>query len=219
MKRNCTEEEVLVDYLEGRLSIRERWEVERHLAECDACLEEAVVNREFIQSVTLHKLDPVPDHVMRRAVEAVMALKDNSLLERVSEQISLLVSRCSKVFSESWPRRGLSLAPVRGSKTVIADDLILLKKSFSDLDVEIEIEKIDQQKASILVKLSKDDLPAKPIRVTLFKNGREISSYLFTGLTALFEDIPFGHYTLVFSRDGQRVGEYPFEIKETRHGG
>ena len=219
MKRNHTEEEVLVDYLEGRLSNRERWEVERHLAECDACLEEAVVTRKFIQSVTLHKLDPVPEQVTRRAVEAVMALKDNSLLERASEQISLLVSRWSKVLAESLPRRGPSLAPVRGSKTVIADDLILLKKSFSDLDVEIEIEKIDQQKASILVKLSKDDLPAKPIRVTLFKNGREISSYLFTGLTALFEDIPFGHYTLVFSRDGQRVGEYPFEIKETRHGG
>lgn len=219
MKRNCTEEEVLVDYLEGRLSKRERWEVERHLTECDACLEEAVITKEIIQTVTPHKLDAVPENVTRRTVEAVMALKHKSLLERASEQISLLVSRWSKVLTESLPRRGPSLAPVRGSKIVISDDLILLNKSFSDLAVEIEIEKLDQQRASILVKLSKDYLPAKPIRVTLFRDGREISSYLFTGFTALFEDISFGHYTLVFSRDGQRVGEYPFEIKETRHGG
>lgn len=218
MHKKCTEEEVLLDYLEGRLSERKRLAVERHLAGCDACLEEAVVMRELNQSAKLYDLDPVPERVTRRAIEALRAIKSDSLFERVSGYVRLMGSRWSNALDKSWSWRRPSLAPVRGTKTVVAEDLILLKKSFSDLDVEIEIEKIDQDKASILIKLSRDGLPAKPVRVTLFKNGREVSSYLFTGVTALFEDIAFGHYTLVFSRDGESVGEYPFEIKETRHG-
>ena len=218
MHKKCTEEEVLLDYLQGRLSKRQRLAVEQHLAGCDACLEEAVVMRQLSQSDRLHDLDPVPERVTRRAIEAARAMKNDSLFERVSGYVRLMVSRWSNALTESWSWKRPSLAPVRGTKTVVAEDLILLKKSFSDLDVEIEIEKTDQDKASILVKLSRDGLPAKLLRVTLFKNGREVSSCLFTAVTALFEDIAFGHYTLVFSRDGESIGEYPFEIKETRHG-
>jgi hypothetical protein len=207
-----------MDYLEGRLSKRERRKVEAHLAGCDACLEDAVVMRKLVQDTKLHSLNPVPEHVTKRAIETVKALKDDSFLERVSQYLNILVSRWSKALTELLPWRRPNLAPVRGSKTVIAEDLILLNKSFSDLDAEIEIEKIGQDRASILVKLSRDDLPEKPIRVTLFRNGREVTSYLFTGSAVLFEGIPFGRYALIFTRDGLEVGEYPFEIKETRHG-
>jgi len=54
--------------------------------------------------------------------------------------------------------------------------------------------------------------------VTLFKNGREVASYPFNRSTAFFEDMPFARYVLVFTRKGLKAGEYPFEIKETRHG-
>jgi hypothetical protein len=59
---------------------------------------------------------------------------------------------------------------------------------------------------------------ANPIRVTLLKNKREVSSYLTNGSNAVFEDMPFDHYLLLFTRNGAKVGEYLFEIKESRNG-
>ena len=218
MRTKCIRDEILMDYLEDRLSHKERSRIERHLANCDTCLEEAAVTGEMIQGTRDFELDTVPEDVTRRAMVAVRAIGDNSLLDRVSIYVSLLASKLSDTFAGFWPWKNPGLAPVRGSKTVIAEDLILLRKSFSDLEAEIEIEKRDQDKASIRVMLLRDDIPAKPIRVTLFKNGREIASYPFNRSTAFFEDIPFGRYVLVFTRKGVKAGEYPFEIKETRHG-
>jgi hypothetical protein len=56
------------------------------------------------------------------------------------------------------------------------------------------------------------------LRATLHQNGREVSSHLLATPEICFEDIPFGSYTLIFARAGEKVGEYPFELKEHRHG-
>jgi len=218
MRTKCVKEEVLMDYLEGRLSEKERSKSERHIANCETCLEEVVVAGEMIRGNSYFELDTVPADVTRRAIEAVRAIRDNSLLNRVSIVVSQLVSKLSGIVTGLWPWKSPGLAPVRGTKTVIAEDLILLRKSFSDLDAEIEIEKKGRNMAYIRVLLARDDTPEKPIRITLFKNGREVVSCPSTRSAALFEDIPFGHYELVFTRKGVKAGEYPFEIKETRHG-
>jgi hypothetical protein len=217
MRANCEKEEILMDYLEDRLTEKQRSNVERHIANCDACLEEVVVIGEMIRGTRYFELDTVPEDVTSRAMVAVRAIRDNSLLDKVSIYMSLLVSKLSDTFAGFWPWKNPGLAPVRGSKTLIAEDLILLRKSFSDLDAEIEIEKKGQDMASIRVTLSRDDIPEKAIRITLFKNGREVASYPSTRSAALFEDMPFGHYLLVFTRKGVKAGEYSFEIKETRH--
>ena len=218
MRANCDKEEMLIDYVEDRLTEKQRSKVERHLANCDACLEEVVVTGEMIRGIRYFELDTVPEDVTRRAIEAVRAINDKSLVDKVSIYVNLLASKLSDTLAGFLPWKNPGLAPVRGSKTVIAEDLILLKKSFSDLDAEIEIEKKGQDIASIRVMLSRDDIPEKPIRITLFTNGRELASYPLTRCAALFEDIPFGRYVLVFTRKGVKAGEYPFEIKETRCG-
>jgi len=218
MRTKCVRDEVLMDYLEGRLSYKGRSKVERHLATCDTCLEEVVVTGEMIRGTRDFELETVPEDVTRRAMVAVRAIGDNSLLDKVSIYVSLLDSKLSDAFAGFWPWKNPGLAPVRGSKTLIAKDLILLRKSFADLEAEIEIEKKGKDKVSIRVMLLRDDIPAKPIRVTLFKNGREVASYPFNRSTALFEDMPFECYVLVFTRRGVKAGEYSFEVKETRHG-
>ena len=86
------------------------------------------------------------------------------------------------------------------------------------MDVEIQIEKRDQDKTSIRVMLLKDNAPKKPIRVTLLKMEREVASFPLNRSAKFFEEIPFGHYMLVFTRKGIKAGEYSFEIKETRYG-
>ena len=49
MRRECISEETLMDYIEGRLSEKERSKTEQHLAGCDICLEELSVAGKMIR--------------------------------------------------------------------------------------------------------------------------------------------------------------------------
>ena len=218
MKKHCTKEELLVDYFEGRLSERERLKTEQHLSECDSCLGELVVAEKFEDVTFSLGLEPAPEPVTLRAIELVAELSRKSLFERISACVKPVVDKGGTVLMKLWPKANTGLAPVRGSKTVLAGDLILLRKSFSDFEAHIEIEKTSEAQASIVIRLPEVDETGNPIRATLLKNGREMSSSLCAGQPAAFEGVHFGRYTLVFSRNGMKVGEYAFILKETPHG-
>jgi hypothetical protein len=115
-------------------------------------------------------------------------------------------------------RAGLELAPIRGSKTRLGKDLIHLSKTFKDLEVEIDIEKTGEDKANIRVALPASQKDEKTVRATLKRGDREVSSSLLNKAYVLFEDVPFGHYNLSFSREGVELGVYSFEIRENHHG-
>jgi hypothetical protein len=218
MKTQCTKEECLMDYLEGRLSERERLRIEQHLSACDSCVEELVIAEKLGDMTFSPGSEPVPEQLTLRAVELVSELNRKSLFERISASVKPVVDKGRTVFMKPWPKINTSLAPVRGSKTVLAGDLILLRKSFSDFEAHIEIENTSEDLASIVVRLPDVDETGNPIRATLLKNDREMSSFLCVGQPAIFEGVHFGRYTLVFSRNGMKVGEYAFILKETSHG-
>jgi putative zinc finger protein len=214
----CLKDETFMDYLEDRLSERERSRVEEHLSECDACLEELVVARGVVRSGNLDQFDPVPKKVTERAIKTVKALEDRPVLAKFSKMLKHRFSEWTGSFSGLWTGYDLSLATVRGSKKIVSDDLIFIRKSFAGFDAEIEIEKIGPDKANIRVMVKEKGRKGPPIRISLFKKERELSSYLGNVSGVLFEDILFGHYILTFTRDGSKIGEYMFEIKESRHG-
>jgi hypothetical protein len=67
--------------------------------------------------------------------------------------------------------------------------------------------------------LFKDRENGNGIRVTLMKNRREMSSILTdSNGHVIFDGIPYGHYSLVLIKDGVKLGEYLFEIKESENG-
>jgi hypothetical protein len=90
---------------------------------------------------------------------------------------------------------------------------------FKGIQTEIEIEKTGSNRAHIRVKLHEAGKQPEGVRVTLKAGEREIASYPFDGGYVLFEDIPFGHYSISLDKDGFQFGTYLFEIKETLHGG
>jgi len=166
---------------------------------------------------SLAKFDPVSEEVTKKAIKAVQESRQRSLPEELSRFINKTKVELNRLMHQTLPIQGFSLAPVRGKRTVVSDDLICIKKSFSGFDAEIEIEKTGESKARIEV-MVKGRVADNPIRVSLFRSERELFSYLTNGTNALFEDIPFAEYVLTFTRDGSKIGEYLFEIKESRHG-
>jgi hypothetical protein len=219
MRPQCIGEEMLMDYVEGRLPERQRSRVERHLVGCERCLEEAALVWQMLHAKELVEMEPVPETVTNRAVEGVGRLRSETIMEKIVGNAGPKLGSWAEKLSAMMASRAPGLVVVRGSKTVIGDDLILLKKSFVNLDVDMEIEKKRGDQASIRVMLSRNSIPDETVRVTLFSEARELSSYLLEGAGAVFDDIPFGRYMFVFSRNGKRVGEYPFELKEMRNDG
>ena len=194
--------------------------MEKHLSDCTICLEELVIANSLFQGGDLPQLDAVPAEVTETAVRLVQDLDStvsDSLSEKFERAIKTLPTRISDFLNhKTWAE--LQTQPIRGSKTIVAKDLVLLKKTFRDMETEIEIEKMGANMAHIRVKLLLDDKTSQTIRVTLKKGGREIASHLAEGAQVLFEDIPFGHYSLTFARDGITLGICQFEIKETNGG-
>jgi hypothetical protein len=213
----CLKKEEIVDYLEDRLTDDDRTRAERHLSECDACLEELMVFNGIVRSGVLSEFDPVPEEVTQEAINSIRVAEDYPSSEKLLKVFKKWISKYSDLFANFFSWRNMRLSPIRGSRRVVSEDLVLIRKPFADFNAEIEIEKTGHGRARIDVMVTEKNR-ANPIRVTLLKNKREVSSYLTNGSNAVFEDMPFDHYLLLFTRNGAKVGEYLFEIKESRNG-
>jgi hypothetical protein len=220
MKKPCFNEEMLADYLEVRLTDAKRAEIESHIADCDSCLEDFTVAAPLVRGGDHPDLDPVPDRVTEAAIRVLNKRNASQFVAPTKKVQRSIKDICSVIFKsltpEPWGEP--ELVPIRSSKKVVSKGLIHLKKTFKNVDAEIEIEKTSAFKALIRVKLTQNNGQHKGIRVTLKREHREISSQLFNGSTILFEDIPFGLYQLTFNRKDVILGEYVFEIKESVNG-
>jgi len=206
------------------VSEKERSKIEQHCNECDTCFEVLVLAGKMVKSgdafeQTQAELDPVPENITRQATKKVKGLRHNSSVNSaarsVAPQLSKLLNKCTDKLEELFQLRTPAIATVRGGKSIIAEDHIQIKKVFSDLTTQIEFEKTEHNQFLVRIIPINSDLLVKKIRVTLFRKEREVSSSLMGKEAVIFDKIPFGHYTLIFTRSGEKLGEYPFEIKGT----
>ena len=214
----CPNEEKLADYLEGRLSNNEKTGIEDHISECEICLEELVTLKTLLHEENQPELETVPGTVIQSTVRLVTgrdSTQRTKLWENLTRSVRGLYQRLSDLFT-SMQLGDLAYGTIRGSHKDVKDDLIRIIKTFKDLKTEIEIEKTDDDKAHIRIKLLKKPR-GESVRITLKRGEREISSDLLTNKDyALFEDLPFGSYNLVLMQEGTELGSYPFKITNTQ---
>jgi hypothetical protein len=212
-KRSCPDEEIIADYLEGRLSPARKESLDAHLSECELCLEEFMVAGKALKDTA--ESPAVSSGVTEAAVRLVTKQPAGVAEKGLKESIAAYAERISNYFRYCFPWR-LQQGTIRSSKTATAPDLVIVRKVFKKIEAEIEIEKTGAEKAHIRVKFAGGE--KNGIRVTLKKGEREISSQLLSAGYALFEDIPFSRYEVVFSTNGTELGTCAIEIKESRHG-
>lgn len=214
----CIDSETLADYLEGRLQDQARDRVDLHLSECNRCLEDLLLTRRVFHQRSGECLQAVPPEVTNRPIVQLDQIQKGNWYD-------LMMGRF-KVFSLKWSRLlhhiGFpltdALAPVRGKRVNLSDDVVLLSHSFTGMDAEIEIEKIDSRSANLKVSISTAYVSNTPVRVSLLCNEREVASYLINPSGVYFESVPFGRYSLVYTRKGANVGQYDFTIKAPENG-
>ena len=219
MKKSCSDEEMLAEYLEGQLPEEDRFIMEKHLSECRICLEEIIVANNLIRHKERLELEFVPAKVTESAVR--LAIGRNSMfsgiltnkLEGTFKNIGLKIADVFRLY----PWEKYRPAPIRSSKRIMSENFVSMGVSFKNIKTEIEIEKTEADKANIRVILPRTNKPIKSIRITLEKGNREVTSYLLDGDYVLFEDIPFDRYSISLAENGVKRGTYIFEITGNRH--
>ena len=215
MRKSHPSEEMLADYLEGRLPDEDRGKMDAHFSVCKSCLDELIAGGDLLRNRDRVELKSVPSRVTEAAIDLVTRRGARSYVfpsAGLKRTLRGLLTRLRLPVFGDW-----ALSPIRGTKTVVSEDLIHLRKTFKDMVTEIQIEKTGDDKAHIRVNLVGDP-HITGVRVTLKRGEREVSSYPLGVGYVLFEDIPFGHYGLLFTKDGEVLGKYHFEIKGSNHG-
>ncbi len=162
-----------------------------------------------------------PSHrqlLTKRVIGGLDRLDEGSLLDKLAGRARALSLQWQRFLEQNGKLGFAALAPIRGNKTLVADDLVLLQKTFSDLETEISVEKIDHQLANVSVAIRKANPEKTPVRVSLMADDREVASYLMDKGDAHFESVTFGHYALMFTHNSTLIGRYSFQIKETGNG-
>ena len=218
---SCPDEIRLAEYLEGRLSEKDRSRIEEHLSVCQICLEGIVVTHGLIRRKGEFELEPVPAEVVESAVRLITGwnyIFFGWLINEFEESVKNLGSRIANgLCLRPWAR--WHPASIRSLKRVASENLVSISVPYKGVKTEIEIEKTKSGKANIRVIFPKDYKPEKSVRITLKKGDREVASYLLDGDYVLFEDINFDYYGISLTEDVVTLGTYSFEIKENRHDG
>lgn len=217
MKNMCLSDEYLIDFLEGRLTSNQRGQVEFHLSCCDQCLEYTYTYKSIGSAVFTSNASIAPSALTKRVIKKISRLNKGNLLDRLAGRGKAIILQWKRRLEQHKRLGFASLAPIRGNKTQLADGLVLLQQTFSDIETEISVEKIDHHLANIIVSIGKANPEKVPVRVTLMSEGREVASYLIEKGDAQFESVEFGHYALLFTSNGTLIGRYYFQIKESGH--
>lgn len=219
MKSLCPSEEFLADYIEGRLPERKRLQLEVHLVDCETCIQELIVSHHLIIGEPQAGIEDVPSGVTAAVVSRLKSLPSatsSSLRQKFHELLDHFHEMASE-FLSLFRGGGRHLILLRGFQKTVSKDSIRRTKSFKDLKIELEVERTGKRNACIRIRLLNNIEELKGIRITLRQDkDREVASKLFDGYQVIFEDTPFGRYSLVFSRDGQKIGTYRFVTRETR---
>ena len=211
-KTACPNDEILMDFLEHRLTGKSLQEVEHHLAHCTDCREQVAVCSELLSTNIDDNTMPVPQSVTQRAVDTVLGLENRSLLQKLTHGARRQIARGTAVMERlTWQPVPAAVA-LRGETKTPSPEVIRRKKKFGDLSVVIEIEKSGIDQAMIRVTGRSLQADILPLRVALFNQDREMASALLGDAPVIFEEIPFGIYELAFVKQNKVLGQYTFEI-------
>ena len=213
-KVGCPDDEALGTYLTGNLSDNAKSELEAHLADCAACLDDLSTAYRTAHGA---ETDVAPQSIVDRALALVPAAPRepdvfDMIIELVRDSLELVTTSGELVPAQAP-------AGIRG-KGKLADAAILqVEKGLGKFRVAVEVERVEGELCQIAVRVkAKKGLDSDGLRMSLLSGGRERASYLARQGTAIFERVPPGDYRLAISEAGIPLGSVRLVLKEGRHG-
>ena len=216
-RENCPEDKLLASYVDGLLKGPDNEQIERHLSECNDCLELILLHKKVCDDEIHETVLDAPQEWIERAVN-LHPLKEKDATESLFDIVLKFAKETIEVIKnpgnlpisyETCP------VPVRGEKEKLSTNIVTLGKTFSNIKTEIEIEKVDEGFVNIrvAVKSIKSDLPLKGLRISLLNPSQEVASCMIEDGEVCFEDIRLGEYFVNLNRLGDSIGQISLSLK------
>jgi len=211
MAQEHPNEEILVCFLEDKLSQEDKLSIEKHLVSCNACAEYVAVQLK-IQPVLAKE---VPDILLERTSKLVISEVSYSLLEiflRLKEKAIEIIQTSGDVLVG----QELVPAPVLRSRQIkdFSEEVVILK-DFQKFRIEAKL-KNNSAKSFNLTLLIRDKESQKlvpDLRITLLKGDLELESYASESASVSFCDILPGVYTIEVAAKGEKVAVVQIKVK------
>lgn len=191
----CLSDEVIASYVEGKLPLAEKENIDRHVSLCPLCRQLLAAQSYVALRQKEEGLAQVPLDITRRAKDLVPDVLASNILQIAVE--------FSKQVLEVIKTNGMIIASpqlaLRNGKAAEAK-LLFIRKELGCLQVEAEISQQDDDLNTVIVKLKQDGRLVQDARITLLKENQEIESYISLNGEAVFSDLPQGYYRIEISR-------------------
>lgn len=213
-KVGCPDDEALGTYLTGNLSDNAKSELEAHLADCAACLDDLSTAYRAAHGA---ETDVAPQSIVDRALALVPAAPREpdvfDLIVNLVRDSLELVTTSGELIPAQAP------IGIRG-KGELADAAILqVEKVLGKFRVVVEVERVEGELCQIAVRVkAKKGFDSDGLRLSLVSGSREQASYLARDGGAIFERNPPGDYRLVIYKAGASLGTVRLKIAEGHHG-
>jgi hypothetical protein len=199
------DDEAFSCYCDGALGEDEARLFKQHILVCKACSQKLGMS---IESVELKGESQVPQGVLSRAHSLLDQEQRNLLLEvalKVKEKIIEVISTTGEVLVG----QELVAAPLLRSRNIKDfKDEVTIFKDFKDIVVELKIENKGARyfDMTVVAKKKNDHKLIKDLRVTLFRETKELESYIASAGLVTFEHVRLGSYRVEISDiDTKRV--------------
>jgi hypothetical protein len=212
-RAGCPDEETLASYLADVLTPSMGEEVETHLAQCAACLDDLSA---AYSSMRGDEKETVPEALIAKA----MALIPQAAQEGFFDMVVRLARGSLELVSTTGQLVEVpGLAGIRGKLESPGTTILQVEKEMGRFKVAVEVEPVEDELCQLAVTVRGGGaLPADSIRLSLLAGGREQASYLARQGTAIFDRIPPGDYRLAISEANAALGSIRLTIKEGHHG-
>ena len=205
------DEETMVCFIEGRLSIKETGLIKQHLVNCQYCAEA------FITQLKLEVTDKlkVPEELIAQVKNLAQKNYSHPVLEiflKLKENLWELLSTNGDVLV------GQELVPapvLRSRKVKDFKDEVTILKDVNNIRVELKIENKGSSifSLAVLVKEKPALRVIKDLRVTLLKDSLELESYLTDSGKVIFEHISLGKYTVEISNIQNKLASILLDVR------
>ena len=213
-REGCPDEETLSSYLAAGLTPTMTEEMEIHLAQCTACLDELSV---ACSSMSGDEKEGVPEALIAKAMAL---MPQNAQEEGFFDMVVRLVRGSLELVSTTGQLVEVPvLAGVRGKLESPGTTILQVEKEMGRFKVAVEVEPVEDELCQLAVTVKAGAaLPTDGIRLSLLSGGREQASYLARQGTAIFDRISPGDYRLAISEANETLGSIRLTIKEGHHG-
>jgi len=209
---NCPDQDILLHYMQKKLSRKQKKQVEKHLCQCDFCRKAYGISVNLLHDSSFSRWEPLP----QKTISTVISHKLNEFTDKLVFFVNMLfktpvlvpvVRNDDDIESKDNPITVQNAGLENGFTPFI--------KTINQLCFEMKMFNCDEKKADLSMVTRYQDHPMRDVNYFLTNAKGKSRAKCQEDEAVYFREIPFGLYELIISHQGNETIHIKFEINRT----